>query len=164
MDLLLVGLQFMLRGLLYLLLFRTVLGWWGRTVLPEIFICLCLQTIYFLRCIPTTCWPQSFGFLFVAKIKNPGVFASRVKIKKHFTNTFFMFVKPFTTAPGPYKECDSPVQKLPPPFNLIQFSKRSGLKHPKTWGMSTLLVHTTVVILYNAERYSLFLTSRMQQK
>jgi hypothetical protein len=30
------------------------------------------------------------------------------KINRHFTNAFFMSVKPFSTVPGPLKGCDIP--------------------------------------------------------
>lgn len=56
------------------------------------------------RYIPTMCWPQPFIFLSAGMLKYPTAFNSKLKIKRHFTNTFLMLVKPFTTALDPLKD------------------------------------------------------------
>jgi hypothetical protein len=36
-----------------------------------------------------------------------------LKVKRYFTTAYFMPVKPFTTAAGPMKVCDSPWSDVP---------------------------------------------------
>ena len=46
-------------------------------------------------------------FLSVGHVKILGFFQLQVNVKRQFTITLFMPVKPFTTLPGPSKECDT---------------------------------------------------------
>jgi hypothetical protein len=50
----------------------------------------------------STCWLQSFRFLSVGSIRNSWI-QVQSNMKRQFTNTFFMPVKPFATDPAPWK-------------------------------------------------------------
>jgi len=56
---------------------------------------------------PTTCWRQSFIFLYVWTLRAPSVFISNWNGDTLYQRTF-MPVKPFATAPGPLQGCDGP--------------------------------------------------------
>lgn len=73
----------------------------------KIFVSICLPTVGFRGTSPTFARPQSLIFI-CGDTCQPYCIQLRLKMKKHFTNSFFVPVKLFTTAPGSLKVCDSP--------------------------------------------------------
>jgi len=94
---------------------------------------------------PTCTQPKSFRFLYVGTLKTPQYMQFPFKMKRRFTNAFFMPIKSFASAPRRWRGCDN----LDQPYPCVHWLRWGGI-----FEHLLLIVTWQTIIVDRVSRYN----------